>query len=74
MTTHLSGIGGGERFETHAVTGIGAFAILLAVALILGLGVWAYYTVPTEDTAMPTQPNILQPAPEQPLPLASNGM
>ena len=54
-------------FEPTAVTVLG---VLFGIIVLMGLLFWALQSDGTE-TAMPAQPSILQPAPQQPIPQAS---
>ena len=56
-------------FEPTAVTVLG---VLFGIIVLIGLLFWALQSDGTE-TAMPAQPSILQPAPQQPVPQASMG-
>lgn len=53
-------------WEPTAITVLG---VLFGIIVLMGLLVWTLQAGDTE-TAMPTQPSILQPAPQQPLPQA----
>jgi hypothetical protein len=54
-------------FEPTAITVLG---VLFGIIVLMGLLFWALQSDGTE-TAMPAQPSIFQPAPQQPIPQAS---